>query len=123
MQSSSRANGARFYVYLYPAVDEVWTPYIEDSVRRAGISADEYDRFALEKKMLDIAARRHIGFVPQIAEFMQRSAEGPFHLLPRDPHCNEVCYRITADILAQRIVTDLSGQGPGPQNGDGARTP
>ena len=107
MQDSSLRVGARFYLYLHPALEEIWEPYIADSVHRLGISRSAYNPYALEQEIKEIAHRHGIEFIPQIDEFRARASEGPFHLLPRDPHCNETCYRITAEIVATRIVADL----------------
>lgn len=103
MHRLSATLGAKFYVYMHPAIDEVWNPYIENSIRRAGIPPGNYDRYAVEKKIAGIASRYDISFIPQIDAFLRRSPDGPFHLLPRDSHCNEVCYRITSQIIAGNI--------------------
>jgi hypothetical protein len=111
MQRASDALGAQFFVYLHPAIDEVWEPYIVDSIRRAGIAPDRYDRYAVEGRIAGIANRNGIRFVPQIDRFLAHSGQGPFHLLPRDPHCNERCYLLTAEILAEAIGGDKGAPG------------
>jgi hypothetical protein len=103
MNASSR----RLYVALHPALEEVWEPFIDNTIRIAGIREETYDRYALERKVGGIAQRHGISFVPQIDHFRQHSGEGPFHLLPRDPHSNAAGYRLTAQNLAARIVADL----------------
>ncbi|SRR5258708_17357246 len=107
MHVSSASVGARFYFYLHPAVEEVWLPFIADSIRQAGIPPNRYDPYVYERKMREIASRNELRFIPQISEFRSRPNDGPFHLLPRDPHCNATCYKITAAILADQIALDL----------------
>ena len=102
MQQVSHANGAAFAVYLHPDIGAVWDPMIEDARSRGGGGAT-YERFALERRVSLELARGEVPFLPLVDYFVARQERGPFHLLPRDPHCNATGYRMQAERLAERI--------------------
>jgi hypothetical protein len=54
----------------------------------------------LDRKLRSIAEARQVGFCSTAPAFLGLRSEGPFHLLPRDPHCNAKGYEITARTLA-----------------------
>jgi len=100
MAEFSRAQGAELLVYLHPAVDEVWEPNIRYTEARLGLDPARYDRYAIEREVMRASQREGIAFCPLIDYFLQREARGPFHLLPRDPHCNATGYRLSAEALS-----------------------
>lgn len=99
MDQFSRAHGAELLVYLHPAVDEVWEPNILYTEKRLGISPEQYDPHSIEREVMRASQREGIPFCPLIDYFVAREQKGPFHLLPRDPHCNATGYRVTAAAL------------------------
>jgi hypothetical protein len=105
MDASASQGGARFFFYSHPAIAEVWDPYIRDTERKLRLPPGRYDRFALERRLASTAARTGIPYCPLIATFRANAARGPFHLLPRDPHCNPVGYEVTAEALARFLVS------------------
>ena len=42
-----------------------------------------------------------VAFCPLVDHFVSQQNRGPFHLLPRDPHCNPAGYRVQAEALAR----------------------
>jgi len=105
MRAVAADHGAGFAVYTHPEASETWDPVIEDTLARAGIGKAEYDRFALERRMAEELEQRGVSLLPMVDYFADRQQRGPFHLLPRDPHCNAEGYRMQAERLAQRIVS------------------
>jgi len=97
-------NNAEFFFYLNPDIQEVWDPYIAFVERKFKLRPGDYDRFALERKLTEIAADNKIYFCPQIDYFLKNRSRGPFHLLPRDPHCNEAGYQVSAEKIASFIL-------------------
>ena len=55
---------------------------------------------------LDELERRGIRFVPLVEYFAERQERGPFHLLPRDPHCNATGYLMEAERLGEFLVDE-----------------
>jgi GDSL-like Lipase/Acylhydrolase family len=104
MDASARQGGARFFFYSHPAIAEVWDPYIRDTERKLRLPPGRYDRLALERRLERAAAGMGIPYCPLIETFQANAARGPFHLLPRDPHCNPVGYEVTAEALARFLV-------------------
>ncbi len=104
MDACCRGAGAKFFLYGHPALEEVWDPFVEHTMRARGVGAGSYDRHALEKRLAGVAAGAGIAFVPMIDEFLARKGEGPFHLLPLDPHCNARGYDVTAERLVEAIM-------------------
>jgi lysophospholipase L1-like esterase len=105
MRDVAADHGAGFAVYAHPEASETWDPVIDDTLARAGIGEAEYDRFALERRMGEELARREVVLLPMIDYFVDKQERGPFHLLPRDPHCNAEGYRMQAERLAERIAS------------------
>lgn len=105
MRDVSARHGAAFLFYAHPAIAEVWDPYIRDVETQAGLAPGRYDRFALQKRLQATARAESVAFCPLIERFLAESGRGPFHLLPRDPHCNPVGYQVTAEGLADCLGT------------------
>ncbi|MBI4525294.1 MAG: hypothetical protein HY695_15940 [Deltaproteobacteria bacterium] len=101
MDSFARKNGARFFFHAYPAIEEVWTPYIENTERELGLEPGKYDRYALQRRLRQAAADASVFFCPMIDYFVANQRRGPFHLLPRDPHANPVGYQLQAEVIAK----------------------
>lgn len=111
MNRSASDHGALFAVYLHPDAASAWDPVIQDSV--AGIDPSRsYDRFALERRVTEELERRGVRFVPLVAYFVERQERGPFHLLPRDPHCNAEGYRMQAERLAEFLAEEALSSPP-----------
>jgi hypothetical protein len=101
MQRVSREHGVEFFFYQHPDLGAVWDPYIEIILESQGVERKRYDRFALEKKLSAVAEAQGIKYCPVVAGFVERQERGPFHLLPRDYHCNPAGYQLTAELLAE----------------------
>jgi lysophospholipase L1-like esterase len=108
MQEVSRENGADFVLIAHPEVGEVWDPYVEKTCEERGWPCERYDRFALERRVAEAAARAGVPFVPLIAEFAERQERGPFHLLPRDGHLNAAGHQLLAERLAEHLSARLA---------------
>ena len=65
------------------------------------LAPGEYNRYALEDFLVVTAKEISVAFCPLVDYFVSQQDRGPFHLLPRDPHCNPVGYRIQAEALAR----------------------
>lgn len=104
MEMVSRENGSQFFFYSAPQLFEVWQPFIHDTERRRGLKPGQYDRQALEKRLLQVAKSHSIAFYPLIDYFMANQARGPFHLLPKDPHNNPAGYELMAEAIAQYLL-------------------
>lgn len=92
MQAVCRENGAEFIFTEYPHVWEVWDQGISDE-----------QRHWLHRRLQEAGSQAGASFVPTVPFFLQRRDEGPFHLLPRDPHCNGKGYEMSARLLAGHI--------------------
>lgn len=110
MKKTAEENGARFFFYTHPAVAEVWDPYIRDTERRLALKPGEYNRYTIEKRLQQMAQETKIDFIPLIDYFVKRQSEGPFHLLPRDPHCNPIGSQLTAEVLGRRVMNNLKNK-------------
>jgi lysophospholipase L1-like esterase len=104
MAATARGNGASFLFYSHPALAEVWDPFIRDTEKRLGLKPGQYDRRALEKKLGEVSMETAIPYCPLIDDFLAQKKRGPFHLLPRDPHCNPEGYELTAEVLARCLL-------------------
>lgn len=100
MDRTAQASGASFLFYSHPALAEVWDPFIRDTEKRLGLPPGKYDRYALEKRLRQVSAETSVPYCPLIDAFLANRERGPFHLLPRDPHCNPEGYEVTAEALA-----------------------
>lgn len=110
MQELARGSGARFAFYAHPAIAEVWDPFIEQTRLRLSLGPSQYDRYALESRYRRLARAAGIDFVALIDRFRENARRGPFHLLPRDPHCNPVGYLVTAEGLAEYVLGSLGSK-------------
>ncbi len=104
MREASRIHESQFLFYLHPDLAAVWDPYIQDVVARLGKRGKAYDVYAIERRLAAIGHAHDIQFVPMIDYFRARQNQGPFHLLPRDPHSNSSGFQLTAEVLAKHIV-------------------
>ena len=109
MKEVCAQNGAQFLLYTHPSLGEVWEPFIRETEKAKGLKPGRYDRLALEKRLQQITAEEKFTFIPLVPYFQAHQSEGPFHLLPRDPHCNPAGYRLTAEVLAAHYSKLLSG--------------
>jgi lysophospholipase L1-like esterase len=105
MHDLADAHGALFLVYLHPELAAVWDPTVEAARERLAAGAS-YDRLALERRVGAELERRGIPFLPLVAAFAARQERGPFHLLPRDPHCNAAGYRLQATLIADFLLAE-----------------
>lgn len=105
MKRIAQENKARFFFYSHPAIAEVWDPYIQGTERKLKLRSGQYDRHALERRFQEVAQKTGTEFIPLVDEFVARQSEGPFHLLPRDPHCNPKGYALTAEVLGQSLIS------------------
>lgn len=101
MKVVSNANGAQLIFYAHPSLQEVWEPYIKNVEEILKIEPGKYDKYAIELQLIRIANQENIVFIPMINWFWKHQSEGPFHLLPRDPHCNQIGYRLIAENLCR----------------------
>jgi len=105
MEMVSKANGAQFLFYAHPSLHEVWEPYIKNIEEIFKIKLWQYDKYAIELQLTMIANEQNIVFIPMINWFWKHESEGPFHLLPRDPHSNQNGYRLIAENLCRYCST------------------
>ncbi len=96
LERSARTANAAFWLWSHPHVGEVWDPYI-------AMTKEKYDRYTVDRKLKAIAATHSLDFCPVVDYFIQNQARGPFHLLPRDPHCNPTGYQLEAEVLSNCI--------------------
>ena len=94
-------NGVRFLFYSHPSIQEVWDAYIRRVQTKLRLAPGQYDRYALEEFLAGTAKEVSVAFCPLVDYFVSQQNRGPFHLLPRDPHCNPVGYRLQAEALAR----------------------
>lgn len=117
MDASAEASGASFLFYSHPALAEVWDPFIRDTEKQLGLKPGQYDRRALETKLQEISAASAVPYCPLIDDFLAQRKRGPFHLLPRDPHCNAEGYEVTAEVLARCLRNGIPATAGAPQRG------
>lgn len=106
MKKTADQNHAKLFFYTHPALAEVWDPYIRNTEKRLRLRSGQYDRYALQKRFIKVGEETGTEFIPLIGSFVQRQSEGPFHLLPRDPHSNPRGYDLTAQVLGNRILRE-----------------
>ena len=104
MSHVAKDNGSRFILYAHPAIEEVWEPYIQNTIKQAHLSANQYNRYAVEQRLTEVSTELGITFIPLIDHFLKSKEKGPFHLLPLDPHCNSQCYQLTAQVVGDKIL-------------------
>lgn len=107
MKQVSEEKHAQFFFYSNPAIAEIWDPYIRDTVKKQRLQPGQYDPYALERRFKEAAGQTGAEFIPLIDYFLTRQSEGPFHLLPRDPHSNPRGNELTARVLGSRILQKL----------------
>jgi lysophospholipase L1-like esterase len=110
MKETADKQGARFLFFAHPEVGEVWEPYIEMVCRKLRVERDSYDPYAMESRLVAMARRRGLAFLPVIGTFRDVPERGPFHPIPTDGHLNEAGHRLLAEFLADRIAAELGGQ-------------
>jgi lysophospholipase L1-like esterase len=96
--------GALFLLYAHPALEEVWDPSVRTLISVLGVKPEQYDRYALEKRLHTVALEAGIDHCLLIEHFEKRQNRGPFHLLPREGHCNPAGYELTAEVLAAHMA-------------------
>ena len=82
-------------------IQEVWGDYIRRVQTKLRLAPGEYNRYALEDFLVVTAKEIPVAFCSLVDYFVSQQNRGPFHLLPRDPHCNPVGYRMQAEALAR----------------------
>lgn len=117
MKETAAKGNARFFFYAHPDIAEVWDPYIKNSIQSLNLDPSQYDRYRLEKHLAKTAEENGVLFCPLVAYFLQNEQRGPFHLLPRDPHCNSTGYQVTSEALA-RFLVDSRMLSPGEVEGN-----
>jgi hypothetical protein len=103
MNRSATEHGAVFAAYLHPDLGATWDPVIEDTRKSIGTELG-FDRYALERRVSAEVGARDVTFLPLVRHFAEQQHRGPFHLLPRDPHCNAEGYRLQAEILTDFVL-------------------
>jgi len=104
MQRSSKAAGARFFLFSHPEVAEVWPPYIESVRQELRAQVFRYDPLAAQRRS-EIAARAvGVEFLPVAVRFREQTARGPFHLVPYDGHLSSAGHDLLAEALADEIL-------------------
>lgn len=114
LAATARAGAAGFAFFSHPSLAEVWEPYVEQAKKRLGSRAARYDPRALERHLFRLGESAGVAYLPTIDDFLSRAREGPFHLLPDDPHCNAKGYEIEAVSLARQIVARRLLPSPAP---------
>ncbi len=92
MDETCRKNGAMLILSQHPHSWEVWDQ-----------SSTEEQSFWLHRKLQSVADAYNVRFCGVVPFFMQHNREGPFHLVPRDPHCNGKGYEMTARCYADYL--------------------
>lgn len=88
-------NQAEFILTQHPHAWEAWD-----------IGPTEDQKLWLHRRLLATATKADVRFCPVVPFFLEHRDEGPFHLLPRDPHCNGKGYEMTARCLAGFIESN-----------------
>ena len=113
---------ASFFLYHHPDLAATWEPFIEQVLAESGVPADRYDRFALEKRLEAVAGEHGVAFCPVVEHFLAHQERGPFHLLPRDYHCNPAGYELTAELLIEFLIARGALAGPAPADTETLRS-
>ena len=104
MEEFARKSGTKVFFYPHPELAEVWDPFIKSIEKKHNLKEGEYERYALENYLQNIAKSNSIAFCPVIDYYVANKGRGPFHLLPYDPHCNPAGYELTAEVISQFLV-------------------
>lgn len=99
MDKVCRERSAKFLFYAHPDLAAVWEPY------RQAIGGTSIPNHFVETKLEEIAKMDSVAFVPFVDYFLERKELGPFHHIPKDPHCNAVGYQLEAQVLAAAILS------------------
>ena len=99
-----KESGAKFVYYLNPHPIEVWNPYIVSVENRLGLQPGSVDRYTIDRRLRRISEENKIKYLSFIEYFIKNQSRGPFHLLPRDPHCNPRGYELTAEALTANLA-------------------
>ncbi len=97
MDDACEKNGIAFFFYPHPEAVTVWPPY------RKLIGKENLHPNIIENKLREIADMDSTQFVGMVDHFIKNENKGPFHLLPKDPHCNAMGYRLQAEVLSTYI--------------------
>ncbi len=97
MDDACEKNGIAFFFYPHPEAVTVWPPY-RKLIGKEGLSPN-----IIEDKLREIAAMDSTQFVGMVGHFIENENKGPFHLLPKDPHCNGTGYQLQAEVLSAYI--------------------
>jgi len=95
MKQACEEDGTYFLLTQHPSVAEVWQE-----------GAPTEKRYLLQKRLEETARKIGADFCPVVGYFLQARHEGPFHLLPRDSHCNAKGYEVTARCLAEHLTAN-----------------
>ena len=104
MRDVSAEHGAKFILYHHPDIGAIWDPYIRGSEEKLGVAPEQWDRLAFERRLAAVAGDHGVAFLPVVDYFAANQERGPFHLLPRDFHCNSTGYQLTAELIADRLI-------------------
>jgi lysophospholipase L1-like esterase len=104
MHEVAEAAGARFFFFEHPDAAEVWDPYIDFLQQRFGVESADYDRHAVERRLSSLAGAAGVPFLAIIDPFLEGRPEGPFHLLPNDPHLSPQGHERLAQVLAEHVI-------------------
>jgi lysophospholipase L1-like esterase len=100
MPRACQPTRTQFAWYAHPPAEAVWDP----QVQLVQDPARPYDRYALENWLAHVAQAQGTPFSRNVQYLVERQAQGPFHLLPLDPHCNPAGYALQAEALADFLV-------------------
>lgn len=92
MKDACVQNHARFVLTEHP---HAWAAWDTETAQA--------DRTWLDDKLRAVADESGVSFCSTVPYFIEHRSDGPFHLLPRDPHCNGKGYETSARLLAAHI--------------------
>jgi hypothetical protein len=101
MKTYCDRDSAAFYLYSHPTIESVWVP--QQEVLKKQHKTNAYYPAAFENKIAEVCSKAKVNFIPFVDYFLRRQDQGPFHLLPSDPHCNGRGYKLQAECIANRI--------------------
>ncbi|MFA6599589.1 MAG: SGNH/GDSL hydrolase family protein [Candidatus Omnitrophota bacterium] len=105
MKLCAESNNASFAFFKHPSIGEVWDSHVKSDHK---LNQSHHARHALEQRLVMIAEENSISFCCLVDYFIRNSHRGPFHLLPRDPHCNAAGYELIAEKLADFLINSES---------------
>ena len=97
------AEVARIFRLTSTRTRRLWIPN-RGLAEALGVEPSRWDRHAFERRLAAEAEAHRVRFAPVVDFFVARQSRGPFHLLPRDFHCNPVGYELTAELLAEWLI-------------------